>query len=145
MRNTKRITKIHLPVSEQDIPFVVGIVSADPDYKLSLKLNKKLTISLRNNDPIELQADKSKKTFFSRFSDSSVAHDLHFQLVSNRSEKNFLLKKLKNIDFLLILHNPAKEFSPERILSQLREIDSISGVFNIEVRTLNDKNLKYLI
>jgi hypothetical protein len=65
--------------------------------------------------------------------------------VSNRSEKNFMLKKLKNIDYLLLLHNPAKDFSPEKVITQLREIDSITGVFNIDIRTLNDKNLKYLI
>jgi hypothetical protein len=56
-----------------------------------------------------------------------------------------MLKKLKNIDYLLLLHNPAKDFSPEKVITQLREIDSITGVFNIDIRTLNDKNLKYLI
>jgi hypothetical protein len=144
MRNAKRITKIHLSVNEQDIPFVIGIVSADPDYRLSLALNKNLSISLRNTDAIEYQDEKANKLHFSRFSDSS-GPDWHFQLVSNRSEKEFLLKKLKNIDYLLLLQKPAKDFSPDRILSQLREIDSITGVFNIEIRTLNDKNLKYLI
>jgi hypothetical protein len=144
MRNTPKITKIHLPVSEQDIPFVVGIVSADPDYRLSLKLNKKLAISLKNTDPVEFQPEDGKKILFSRFSDSSGAHDLHFQLVSNRSEKNFMLKKLKNIDYLLLLHNAAKDFNPEKVISKLREIDSITGVFNIEIKSLNYKNLKYL-
>lgn len=145
MRNAQRITRIHLPVSEQDIPFVVGIVSADPDYRLSLKLNKKLAISLKNADPVVFQPDDGKKIIFSRFSDTPGANDLHFQLVSNRSEKNFMLKKLKNVDYLLLLHNPAKDFIPEKVMSQLRQIDSITGVFIIEIRTLNDKNLKYLI
>ncbi|MCX6261924.1 MAG: IPExxxVDY family protein [Bacteroidia bacterium] len=145
MRNAQRITKIHLPVNEQDIPIVIGIVSADPDYRLSLKLNKKLSISLRNTDPVEFQDDEGNKFLSSRFTDSSGAPDLHFQLVSNRSEKNFMLKKLKNIDYLMLLHNHAKDFSPEKIMSQLREIDSITGVFKIEIKTLNDKNLKYLI
>jgi len=145
MRNSHKITKIHLPVNDEDIPAVVGIVSADPDYRLSLKLNKKLSISLKNIDPIECQDDKGDKLAFSRFSDSSQAPDSNFQLVSNRSGKNFLLKKLRNIDFLLLLHNSAKDLNPEKLLSQLREIDSITGVFNIETKTLKDKNLKYLI
>jgi len=144
MRNAQRITKIHLSVNEQDIPIVIGIVSSDPDYRLSLTLNKNLTISLKNTEAVEFQDDKGNKLHFSRFSDSS-GPDWHFQLVSNRSEKEFMLKKLKNIDYLLLLQKAEKDFSPERILSQLREIDSITGVFNIEIRTLNDKNLKYLI
>lgn len=144
MRKTQRITKIHLSVNEQDIPVVIGIVSADPDYRLSLALNKNLNISLKNTGIIEFQDDKDNELHFSRFSDSS-GPDWHFQLVSNRTEKEFLLKKLKNIDYLLLLQKPEKDFNPERILSQLREIDAITGVFNIEIRTLNDKNLKYLI
>jgi hypothetical protein len=145
MRNSQRITRIHLPVDEQDIPIVVGIVSSDPDYKLSLKLNKKLNISLKNTDPVEFPDEEGNKSLFSRFSDTPGAPDSHFQLVSNRSEKNFMLKKLKNIDFLLLFHNPAKNFSLENIMSQIRKIDSVTGVFNIDIKTLKDKNLKYLI
>ena len=144
MRKTQRIIKIHLSVNEQDIPVVIGIVSVDPDYRLSLALNKNLNISLKNTGAIKFQDDKGKELHFSRFSDSS-GPDWHFQLVSNRTEKEFLLKKLKNIDYLLLLQKPEKDFNPERILSQLREVDAITGVFNIEIRTLNDKNLKYLI
>ncbi len=145
MANSQKITRIHLPVNEQDIPLVVGVVSADPDYRLSLKLNKKLGISLKNIDPVVFNDNEGNKFLFSRFSESSEAPDPNFQLVSNRSGKNFLLKKLKNIDYLLLVHNPAKNFSPEKVLSQLREIDSVTGVFLVEIRTLKDRNLKYLI
>jgi len=145
MRNSQKITKIHLPVNDEDIPVVVGIVSADPDYRLSLKLNKKLSISLKTIDPVELTNDKGENLVFSRFSVSSRAPDSNFQLVSNRMGKNFLLKKLRNIDFLLLLNNSVKDLSPEKVMSLLREIDSITGVFNIETKTLKDKNLKYLI
>lgn len=143
MKNSQKITKIHLTVNDEDIPAVIGIVSADPDYRLSLKLNKKLSISLKNIDPVEFQDEKGDKLVFSRFSDSSQPADSNFQLVSTRSGKNFLLKKLRNIDFLLLLNNPAKD--PEKIMSRVREIDSVTGVFNIEKKTLKDKNLKYLI
>jgi len=143
MKNSQKITKIHLTVNDEDIPAVIGIVSADPDYRLSLKLNKKLSISLKNIDPVEFQDEKGDKLTFSRFSDSLQAADSNFQLVSTRSGKNFLLKKLRNIDFLLLLSNSAKD--PEMIMSRLREIDSVTGVFNIEKKTLKDKNLKFLI
>jgi hypothetical protein len=144
MQKRQRITKIQLSVNEQDRPAVFGIVSTEPDYRLSLALNKKLNISLKNTGAVEFQDDKGKKLHFSRFSDSS-GPDWHYQLLSNRSEKEFMLKKLKNIDYLLLLQRPEKDFNPEGILSQLREIEAITGVFNIEISTLNDKNLKYLI
>ncbi|HBC79693.1 MAG TPA: IPExxxVDY family protein [Bacteroidales bacterium] len=144
MQKKQRITKIQLSVNEQDTPVVLGIVSTEPDYRLSLALNKKLNISLKNTGAVEFQDDKGKKLHFSRFSDSSGS-DWHYQLVSNRTEKEFMLKKLINIDYLLLLQKPEKGFNYEGILSQLREIEAITGVFNIEISTLNDKNLKYLI
>ena len=145
MRNSQRITRIHLSVNEQDKPSVFGIVSTDPDYKLSLKLNKKLSISLRNTKPVEIQDNEGNNLIFSKFSDTSGASEALLYLVSNRSEKHFLLKKLKNIDYLLLLHNPGKSFNLELYISKIREIDSVTGVFNIEFSTLKDKNLKYLI
>ena len=145
MRNSQKITRIHLSVNEQDFPVAFGIVTPDPDYKLSFKLNKKLNISLRNTNPVEFRDDESNMFIFSKFADTSSSPDSIFQLVSNRSGKNFLLKKLKNIDYLLIINDPGKNIRPENVLSKLREIESVTGVFNIEFKTLKDRNLKYLV
>jgi len=120
MKNSQKITKIHLAVNDEDIPAVIGIVSADPDYRLSLKMNRKLSISLRNIDSVEFQDEKGDKLVFSRFSDSSQPADSNFQLVSTRSGKHFLIKKLRNIDFLLFLLTSAKDIRTDRILTQLR-------------------------
>jgi hypothetical protein len=145
MNNSQKITRIHLSVNEQDEPVILGIVTPDPDYKISLKLNKKLSISLRNTKPVEFRDNDGDDFVFSKFADSSVAPDSVFQLVSNRSGNNFLLKKLKNIDYLLIIRDPGKNFKLEQVMLQIREIDSITGVFKIDFKTLKDKNLKYLI
>jgi len=145
MKNSQKITRIHLSVNDQDIPFVIGLVSHDPDYKLSLKLNRKLDISLKTIDPVIFQDEEGKIFQFSKFSGSSLANNSGFQLVSNRDGKNFLLKRLINIDYLLLIQDPEKDLKQESIISQIREIDSITGVFNIDIKTLKDKNLKYLI
>lgn len=145
MGDAQKITRIHFQVDEQDIPVVFGIVSSDPDYRLSLKLNKELKISLKNISPVEFADDKGNKMGFSRFYCAPEASDSYFQLVSNRSGKNFMLRKLINIDYLLLLYNRSKDINLENIVSQLREIDSITGVFNIEIKTLKDRNLRYLI
>jgi len=144
MKNSQRITKIHLSVNDQDIPAIFGIVSQDPDYKLSLKLNKELGISLKNSDPVAVSDEEGKEFLFSKFSDSSSAQGSVFQLVSNRSEGEFLLKKLKNIDYVLLIHDPGKNYNLEQVLLLVREIESITGVFNIEFKALKDRNLKYL-
>jgi hypothetical protein len=145
MKNLQKVTRVHLPASDQDLPAVIGLVSPDPDYKLSLKLNTKLNISLKNSDPVTIQDEEDKTYLFSKFSDSSSVPDLFFQLISNRTGKNFLLKKLINIDYLLLIHDPLRTISLEQTILEIREIESITGVFNIDLKTLKDKNLKYLI
>jgi hypothetical protein len=145
MSNSQKITRIHLSVNEQEKPVIFGIVTSDPDYKLSLKLNKKLGISLRNTDPVEFQDNEGNKFIFSKFDDSSAAPDSVLQLISNRSEKKFLLTKLKNVDYLLIINDRWKNFKPEQVMSHIREIELVTGVFNIEFKTLKDKNMRYLI
>jgi hypothetical protein len=145
MKNSQKITRIHLSVNDQDIPVILGLVSPDPDYKLSFKLNNKLNISLKNIDPVTIQDEEGTFFQFSKFSDSRLAPDLVFQLISNRMGKNYLLKKLTNIDYLILIHDSEKNLRPENIMSQIREIESITGVFNIDPKTLKDKNLKYLM
>jgi hypothetical protein len=145
MKNSQKITRIRLPVSDHDLPVIIGLVSPDPDYKLSLKLNYKLNISLKNSDPVTIQEEEGKTYLFSKFSYSPSAPDSVLQLISNRTGKNFLLKKLINVDYLLLIHDPEKTFNKELIISEIREIESITGVFNIDLKTLKDKNIKYLI
>ena len=70
MKNSQKITRIHLSVNDQDIPAIIGFVSPDPDYKLSLKLNSKLEISLKNVDPVTFQDEEGKTFQFSKFSSS---------------------------------------------------------------------------
>lgn len=145
MNKPAKITRIHLPVNEQDEPLMLGIVTADPDYKLTLKLNKKLNISLKGAVPVRITENVSKELIFSKFSDSKAAPDSIINLYSNRSGNNFLLKKLKNIDYIFLIHDPGKNFITGDLPVKLREIDTVTAVFNIDQKTLNDKNLRYLI
>jgi hypothetical protein len=144
MKGSQKITRIQLSIDDQDKPVIFGLVTTDPDYKLSLKLNKKLGILLKNEDPVMIDAAGSEVTF-SRFIDSSGAPDTVFYLVSNRTGKYFLLKQLRNIDFLFLIHDLNREQSPAGLLLKLRTIDSVTAVFDIDFGTLKDKNLNYLL
>jgi hypothetical protein len=145
MKGPQKITRIHLSVSEQDEPSIFGIVTPDADYKISLKLNKKLKISLKNSTPLEVEDNEGKKLDFSKFSDTSASPDSAFHLVSNRSGKNYFLKNLKNIDYILVLYDQGKKYNSEQITTSLREIETITAVFNIDRKVLKNKNLINLI
>jgi len=145
MMSKQKVTRVKLDLEQNNEFILLGLVSAEPDYKLSLSLNKKFRISLKNIHPIRLAGNDKTEITFSRFSNYDDRTDLIFVLVSNRYGKNYLLSKLKNIDYLLQIQISEKESNLILITSYLREIDSITAVFNINMNTLKDKNLHYLI
>ena len=144
MKSIQKITRVKLKINPIDDYILFGIVSAEPDYKLSLTLNKKFRISLRNISPVKITDNAGSELTFSRFSDTSGSPDKVFNLISNRSGKNFLLKKLKNVDFIFQIHDPENEINIDRITTALREIESVNAVFNIDRNIIKDKNFRYL-
>ena len=145
MKNTQKVTRVKLALNQKDESILLGIVSAEPDYKLSLLINNKFNISLRNNTPIKISDDKSPNTVFSRFSDLRDSPHKIFNLVSNRSGNNFLFKKLINIDYILLIHDTNYKKNTTYYTLRLREIETITAVFDIDLSLIKDQNLEYLI
>jgi len=145
MKNRQKITRVQLDLRGEDESLLLGIVSADPDYKLSLAVNKKIGISLRNNTPLEVQEQGEAMIVFSHFSDLSGAPDTLYSLISNRAGKYYFLKKLRNIDYLFHIQlDPAESDKPGRLISSLREIEGVTAVFEIDKKSIRDKNLRLL-
>ncbi len=144
MKSIQRITRVQLKINQKDEFILLGIVSAEPDYKLSLSINKKFRISLKNILPLKITDDTGSELAFSRFSDSSKSPEVVFNLFSNRSGKSILLKKLKNVDYIFQVQDAENENNTDQITASLREIESVNAVFNIDINTFKDKNLQYL-
>ncbi|MCU0461116.1 MAG: IPExxxVDY family protein [Bacteroidales bacterium] len=144
MRISPKITRVQLKINQNNESAFVGIVSAEPDYKISLTLNRKLKISLKNVTPFIISDDDGNEVLFSRFSDASSSHGMLYDLISNRSEKKYFIRKLKNIDYIFQIHNPENVKVIDRIISTLRETESITAAFSIDMQSLKDKNLHYL-
>jgi hypothetical protein len=145
MRTTPKIRRVQLNISQNDESVLLGIVSSEPDYKLSLALNKNLKISLKNATPVIISEKSGEEVTFSRFSDSSASRNLVYDLTSNRTGENYLIKKLKNIDYILRIHDPDNEANINRTISALRDAEFITAVFNIDPESIKDKNLNHLI
>lgn len=143
MKNGKKITRIRLSGIDLDDYLFFGLVSPEPDYKISLLLNRKFRISLKHSDPVNIEG-KPGGNHFSRFSDVESSGGT-WSLIANRANKEFLLRRLKNIDYILITHDPERELDPIKIVSELREVDTVTGVFRIEPEILKDKNIELLI
>jgi len=145
MKGIPKVTRVQLRDDNNDDQIIFGLVSSDPDYKLSLALNRKLGLAMKSVSPITIAVETNKEESFSRFSDTSEAPDIVYTLVSNRCGSNFLIKKLRNVDFLLIARNEDTESMSGDIAARIKEIGSITAVFIVDLNTTRDKNLKYLI
>jgi hypothetical protein len=144
MKNTQKITRVQLNTGPKEEDILIGIVSSDPDYKLSLSINKKFRISLKNIPPLKIPHENNSELSFSRFNDTSRSPELVLSLYSNRSGKNYLLKKLKNVDYILQVQDYENFYEISGLLSGLREIESITAVFNIDKNIIKEKDIKYL-
>ena len=145
MKIRQKITRVQLKMSADEKYSLLGIVTTEPDYKLSLSLNKKLKISLRNNAPIAITGEKGTHLNFSKFSDVKGAPDIIYNLISNRSDKDFLLRKLNKIDYFFQVHSPERDYDIDHLTTSLRGIECITAVFNLNPGQIKDKNLHYLI
>jgi hypothetical protein len=144
MKGRPKVTRIQLDDHTDDEFAIFGLVSTEADYKLSQLLNKKLKITLRNVNTIDLKEVGRMKLSFSRYSDTSSSPEITFNLISNRSDKDYLLKKLKKIDYFFRINSFANRFNIEQLTSTLREIDRITAVFRLDPLEIKDKNLVYL-
>jgi hypothetical protein len=144
MKSVQKITRIQLKISRKDEFLLFGLVSSEPDYKLSQHINKKFRITLKNTAPVKIRTSAGSEQLYSRFSFTDDSTGIVFNLFSNRSGSNFLLKKLKNVDYIFQLHDPENENNADPVLISLRETESVSAVFSIDPDNLRDKNLQYL-
>lgn len=142
--SSTKITRVQLKVNQNSESILAGIVSAEPHYKLSLSINRKLKISLRSQDPVLVNDEKGTELAFSRFSDMSSSHG-PIELISNRINKNFLIRKLKNIDYIFHLHGTGDTAAVEKLISLLKGTESVTAVFIIDPKSVNDKNLHHII
>ena len=145
MKSRQKITRVQLESETRNDYSLLGIVSAEPDYRLSLSINKALRISLKNDRPVEIAGLKTADKHFSRFSDHSGVHEISYDLISNKSGNEFLLGKLKKIDYIFQVYSPENDFELTTISASLRAIENITAVFVLDPTEIKDKNLQYLI
>lgn len=145
MKSTQKKIKVPLHFTANDNYLMFGIVSPEPDYKLSLLINKSLNISLRNQSPLEVKDDLSNLISFSKFCDQTESPDTSYSLYSNKSGNSCLLKKLKTFDYLFLVQDTDENFNSEMLTQKLKESGMFRAVFVIDPVKVNDKNLKYLI
>lgn len=140
MNRERRITRHTIGSGEPQPFFFLGVVSAEPDYRLSVMINRHLGTSLRKcTEDISITTPAGTQSF-SRFS----PEDRAFTLVSNRNGGSVLLRRLKNIDYLLVPGEEHNKSDAEKLAALIRPIPEITAVFIFDSRENSDRNISLL-
>ena len=135
MKQKKRIHKI------KDIPekeyIIIGISTSANDYKLSWAINDKLKINLQQKKAYETIKKDLNKEYIYFISE----HDnITYSLLCNKSINGSLIAELKNIDYFLKISSDNSENISKDIISKIKKIKNISGVFEINNNKLKKKD-----
>jgi hypothetical protein len=144
MTKSRKVTRVRLEDVKEGSLTILGIVSSEPDYKLSLLINRMTGLSLRNSPPVCLTVDK-EEIQFSRFLSSGEHSATTHSLIRNRSETGLLFKQLRNIDYIFVISDPENEADEGLITSQLRNTESVTGVFNVKAELIKDRYFSLIL
>ncbi|NMC40108.1 MAG: IPExxxVDY family protein [Bacteroidales bacterium] len=138
MATRKKITRFSLEIPDDEITYsVFGLVTSEPDYRLSFSLNKKLKINLRRHDPIEITGPDGEKIQFSRFTDLSDHPAEFYTLAGNRTGKRLLSRKYNQVDYLFLKGGTRGSEGFNKLLASLRNLEGITAVFHIKETEIN--------
>jgi hypothetical protein len=145
MKSNQKKTKVSLHFTANYNIILFGIVSNEPDYKLSLLINKKFGTSLKTQIPLEVPDDNNNMVSFGKFSDYSGSHDTTYNLISNKSGNSFLLKKMKSYDYLFLVQDAHEDVNPILLTQKMKESGIFRAVFPIDLNEVSKKYMQYLI
>ena len=136
MNSSSKITRLTIG-SDKSEPFnLLGIVTSEPDYTISLRINKKTGIALRHSDEEIFTGPENDRVSFSLFTTPDNSH----ALVANKSEKKFLINKLNKIDFLFIQRSGHSSNFTD-LVKTIRSIEGVTAVFVFNSAEVKERNI----
>lgn len=133
--------KVHKLTEKEDYRFrLVGISSAENDYKLCWSLNQILGINLARIDNLEIYHKRlDDKQAFSQFEYFDEETLLQYRLISNRSVNGYLLEEMTKLDYLLQISGDMDEGWLESLIEKMNSIDGIILAFPLDPTTLKSR------
>ena len=133
----KKIIKLSLNRQFQ----LIGIVTNLSSYKLSWLINSNIEFNLAQLDDIVIENNNKTQNFSSYvFEDIS---EVTYNLISNKSDNNILIKKLKNIDFFIKIEPNLTDKQKNNLIEKLKKIDNIISVLEIDTQNLSSTDYNF--
>jgi hypothetical protein len=124
--------KLKLDIEEMTAEFfedahLLGIVAPLKDYQFCWHVNNKLRFCFRNNNDIEIQLSKKKRTyFFGVYQYNEPNSSLSHYLYKNHFDGEYLLPEFRHLDFLWLMKGDA--VSSDMLNGLISSIKTMNGV-----------------
>lgn len=124
---------------EEDYDFsLIGISCHAKDYRLCYELNKILEIDLVRGEDLDIDS-KNTKANYALYDYIDEENFIDYYLISNRSNKGYLIPEHKSTDFFLLLKGASNDDIIENIINKISEIQLVLTSFQIDVNSLKSK------
>ena len=130
--------RIHKLTHKEEINFVlIGIASAENDYRLSWTLNNEFGLQLNKVGDLEIFHKRlEEKQQFSQFQYHDEKSLLLYRLISNRCENGYLMEDMVKFDYLLQIFGDVDRRSLEELSRKINKLDGITLAFTIDPASL---------
>lgn len=125
--------KVHKLSFDYDNGFyLIGIASHENDYRISWALNKLLGWNLVKTDNFKINHPKFKVELSYSMYHFTSDYGLSYHLISNKSEKGFLLPDFKNIDYILKVSGEDNYNNIIDLIQNIKKINIVITAFALE-------------
>jgi hypothetical protein len=125
--------KVHKLSFDYDNEFyLIGIASHENDYRISWALNKLLGWNLAKTDDFKINHPKRKVEVNYSMYHFADDYGVSYHLISNKSEKGFLLPDFKNIDYILKVSGEDNFNNISDLIQNIKKINIVITAFVIE-------------
>jgi hypothetical protein len=135
----KNVQKLRLSEDDKFDFTLIGIISQVRDYRICKELNRKLEIKLSKQDEYEVFNNKRMEDQFFSFYEYVTADGDRFNLISNKSQKGFLLPEQNQIDYLFIIRTERMRIDEEILMKTLKETPLVLGAYKLDTSKLKSK------
>ena len=120
---------------------MLGIVSDEPEYKLTWSMNEALRTSFRRMEDLSLYHRKGQsEQRFSLYLYEEENTMLTYRIIRNRSENGHFLSDLKNIDYVIHIQGELDTTRVSEFIRQANRLDTIRMCIPIELSKLKDRS-----
>lgn len=129
---SKKILKLDFE-GEYDF-LLLGLICGYKDYKLCFELNEMLKLNFQRKDDVNFPAGRPGSNTRHSYYESAGNDFESYHILSNRDKAGtgFFIQEKKNVDFFLLITNAAGSFDLKKLISDIRKVDIVSGVYELD-------------